>query len=540
MKESSFDPEDFLDLQPVRVAVPAPRADLRAAPPPVAAPIQTPAATPSLPELVQPPVYVRQGDRWVQCESRPQPARAAPPISRQPLPPVAPPPPAAEPMFQHRLAEPPRAAASATPPHRAPSADYPRLQPVPVAPANRPAPPMSAARDRLVRQEALSLRAPQEVWPEPPVAQPVPQPVAQVSEPLVVRWQGQEHPTRNWSALGFTLEVPFDAAAGPVNGRALAVALLIGHGTTRLEMRVRAQSVTVDDPQPTRFAFVGLERDQADLLNAIAEHLSALEAVDVPHLFPPRAVADVPVAPPPMAPQPAAAKPVAPEPVAPAAPRNALRRFAARVRFGLTLAVLAAIGIVGWDMATTMESRLGAVTIAGAGFVAPGSGTVMRLDLQPGMVLRQGEAVGSLLPDGAFDASTALSLVSPCDCTVLSREVQVGDRVTAGASLALLSGDAAPVIHALIADNGQVIQAGARARVSLSDGTRVNGTVGRMMRGAQWPGQIGLQPGVFAADRYLRVEITPDAPLRAPVGTSAVARLQPNPWLAWLRGRLGL
>ncbi|WP_417587564.1 HlyD family secretion protein [Pararhodobacter oceanensis] len=125
------------------------------------------------------------------------------------------------------------------------------------------------------------------------------------------------------------------------------------------------------------------------------------------------------------------------------------------------------------------------------------------------------------------------AILSPCDCVVQQIDRRAGEWIEPGEQLALLRGSETPVIHALLAsDAAREIDMGDRARIDLADGSRIEGRVARINYEAQWPGYTGLQADVFAANRYARVEIQPDMPLTAPVGTRAEVQLQTNEWVA--------
>lgn len=113
-------------------------------------------------------------------------------------------------------------------------------------------------------------------------------------------------------------------------------------------------------------------------------------------------------------------------------------------------------------------------------------------------------------------------IVSPCDCTVQTLERRVGEWATVDAPVALLTGAERVTLHALVpGEAARGIELGDRAQATLADGTHVAGTVGRLTYQARWPGYTGLNDNVFAADRYARVEIIPETPMRAPVGMVA-------------------
>ncbi|GAB4264825.1 MAG: hypothetical protein Kow0013_12400 [Pararhodobacter sp.] len=132
-------------------------------------------------------------------------------------------------------------------------------------------------------------------------------------------------------------------------------------------------------------------------------------------------------------------------------------------------------------------------------------------------------------------------IISPCDCTVERIERRPGEWARPEEQIAILVGAEAPTVHALIlGENARSIDLGDRATVELADGTTVRGQVSRMNYDAHWLGYTGLQDNVFAADRYARVEITPDAPLRAPVGMVAEVKVHTSSLLGQIRSFVGI
>ena len=96
-------------------------------------------------------------------------------------------------------------------------------------------------------------------------------------------------------------------------------------------------------------------------------------------------------------------------------------------------------------------------------------------------------------------------------------------------------------MHALIlSEDARSVDLGDTARIALADGTTVPGRVTRMNYEARWPGYTGLQDNVFAADRYARIEVTPDDALRAPIGMVAEVNVNTNALFSELASLVGL
>ena len=132
-------------------------------------------------------------------------------------------------------------------------------------------------------------------------------------------------------------------------------------------------------------------------------------------------------------------------------------------------------------------------------------------------------------------------IVSPCDCTVQQIDRRPGEWADPSDQLAVLVGAEAPTVHALIlGENARSIELGDLAQIELADGTALTGHVARMNYDAHWLGYAGLQDNVFAADRYARVEIVPEAPLTAPVGMVASVDVHTDRLLGTVRTFLGL
>jgi len=132
-------------------------------------------------------------------------------------------------------------------------------------------------------------------------------------------------------------------------------------------------------------------------------------------------------------------------------------------------------------------------------------------------------------------------ILSPCDCTVQQIDRRRGEWASPGDQLAVLVGDEAPTVHALImSEDARSVDLGDTAQISLADGTSVSGHVTRLNYDPHWRGFAGLQDNVFAADRYARIEITPEGTFRAPVGMVAEVNVHTNALFSGLASLVGL
>ena len=132
-------------------------------------------------------------------------------------------------------------------------------------------------------------------------------------------------------------------------------------------------------------------------------------------------------------------------------------------------------------------------------------------------------------------------ILSPCDCTVLTLNHHNGDWVEPDMPLAVLTAGEVAVVHALLLGNeARDVAVGNHARIRLADGTALAGTVERVSADPHWPGYAGLDDNVFAAGRYARVEIRPERPLTAPVGTGAEVTVQSSQIWGALRALVGI
>ncbi|WP_417626986.1 HlyD family efflux transporter periplasmic adaptor subunit [Pararhodobacter aggregans] len=132
-------------------------------------------------------------------------------------------------------------------------------------------------------------------------------------------------------------------------------------------------------------------------------------------------------------------------------------------------------------------------------------------------------------------------ILSPCECTVLTLNHHNGDWVDPDMPLAVLTAGEAASVHALLLGNeAREVAVGNHARLRLADGTSMAGTVERVSFDPHWQGYAGLDDDVFAAGRYARVEIRPERPLTAPVGSTAEVTVQSSQIWGTLRALAGM
>jgi multidrug resistance efflux pump len=493
-------------------------------------------------------------------------------------------------------------------------------------------------------------------------------PAVQVPEPLSVVWQGVEYRALRWDVHGFDLETAIPRIVAPGRGRVFDLTVLIGQGGTRIEMRVQARIANPDDPAPTRFDFVDLDRAQSEVLHRIVDAIVSQQALSLTRLLNETEQT-----------------------------REARKETGARMRrfrsgFQLTLAgsVLAVAGLLTWSSFSTVKARYAAITVGATSLSVPVAGRISRLTVGPGETLTTGEVLGYVRPsdfEDRLEAATArrrsleveraellarrgtmaqlsdiaiadngsdrarleetlllaerrLSveqsllaalqgnglptasrlrerarqeaavlraetdvldvrarlatlaraetlaplgvaqgdlrsgtatldsvdlrlaalneeidhltlrearaefgepILSPCDCTVQQIDRRVGEWAEPSGPLAVLVGHENPTIHALVlAENARDIDLGDRARIELANGSTLDGQVARLDYDAHWRGYAGLQDTVFAADRYARLEITPNSPLTGPVGMVAQVSIHTSNLFATAAGLVGL
>lgn len=213
--------------------------------------------------------------------------------------------------------------------------------------------------------------------PQVPLPAPVPaSPVMQTSEPMVAVFQGVDYAIAHWDVRGFTLASPFPRALTPGHGRIIDFALLIGTGSTRIEMRVCARAAEIEDGQAHAFRFVELDRAQAETLHRIVDHALNRQALSITQLL------------------------------NETDERRTLRHqteaqtlsFRTRFQTGLALLAIFAAGLTAFVHFTTVKSRFAAVTAAAVSVSATAPGTVGVISVRPGQRVHMGEPLGAVRP----------------------------------------------------------------------------------------------------------------------------------------------
>ena len=490
----------------------------------------------------------------------------------------------------------------------------------------------------------------------------------QVGEEMKIAWQGVEYPVAHWDVHGFDLAASMPRVLSPGPGRLSEITLLIGHGGTRIEMRVQARARDTVADGPTRFDFVDLDRAQAEVLHRIVDASVSDQAMSLTRLL--NETQDTRTA--------------------RTETSDRMRGFRTMFQLGLAATVLAVAGLMTWSSFATIRARYAAVTVGATSVSVPVSGRLYAMSVQPGQAVAEGEVLGFVRPsdqDERVDAviqrrralevelaemrarrgamgqladiavqgndtertrleqnlllaerrllleqdqlaalqSTGLPtasrqrdrarqesvvldaerdvldvrarldtltrsdvlaplgvlqggmnnsaptldtvdlrlanlaeeidtlyqrealaqngepILSPCDCVVQQIDRRPGEWAEPTDQLAVLVGSEAPTIHALVpSESARSVELGDRAQIDLADGTRVTGRVARMNYEARWVGYTGLQDNVFAANRYARVEITPDTAINAPIGMVAEVRVHTSDLFATLIDFVGL
>ncbi|MCL4675653.1 MAG: hypothetical protein KJZ59_06420, partial [Pararhodobacter sp.] len=212
-------------------------------------------------------------------------------------------------------------------------------------------------------------------------------PAVQVPEPLSVLWQGVEYRALRWDVHGFDLETAIPRVVAPGRGRVFDLTVLIGKGGTRIEMRVQARIADPDDPAPTRFAFVDLDRAQSEVLHRIVDSIVSQQALSLTRLLNETE-------------QTRAAR---------RETGTRMRRF--RSGFQLTLAggALIVAGMMTWSGFATVKARYAAVTVGATSLSVPVAGRISRLTVGPGETVSTGEVLGYVRPSDFEDRLEAAS-----------------------------------------------------------------------------------------------------------------------------------
>ena len=210
-------------------------------------------------------------------------------------------------------------------------------------------------------------------------------PSVRVPEPMSVVWQGVEYRVSLWDVHGFTLETAIPRVVAPGRGRVFDVTLLIGQGGTRIEMRVQARGLEAGDGAMIQFAFVDLERAQAEVLHRIVDTVVSKQAMSLTRLL--NETEDT---------------------------RVARQETGARVRsirtgFQLTLAgvVLAVAGMMTWSSFATVRARYAAVTVGATSLSVPVAGRISQLSANPGDTVNEGDILGYVRPSNFEDRQDA-------------------------------------------------------------------------------------------------------------------------------------
>lgn len=489
-----------------------------------------------------------------------------------------------------------------------------------------------------------------------------PAPAVRVSEPMSVIWNGVDYPAASWDVHGFTLQAPIPAVMAPGRGRVFDAALLIGQGTTRIQLMVQCRKAT-DTGAAERYQFVDLDRAQAELLHRIVGYAVTKQELSLTQLLndarETRAEQQETV--------------------------QRMLNFRTWFQASVALVALGAASTMLMSNFTTVTSRYAAVSAAAVSVSTPVAGMVAQIDVALGMPVSRGQILGYLRPADTAQAHDALhanlraleaeqaslrlqreeldrsraleteldtstltrleddvararnrlalersqlatleatglptlerqqartrqrALVmsaesdlasaeaalraaqahqqhgaalarpagsasaemleqrfaylseeitlayaraatlekgvpveAPCDCAVAQINGIVGEWAEPSQPLFVLTQGRARTVEALIlAEDARHIRDGARADIRLRDGLRLGGEVTRVSYDAQRTGVAGLNANVFAAERYARVEITPDRPLEAAIGLTANVTVKTRDPLAWLSGLLG-
>jgi len=221
--------------------------------------------------------------------------------------------------------------------------------------------------------------------PSQQLSQPA-QPV-QVPEPMSVVWQGVEYAAARWDVHGFNLETAIPRIVAPGPGRVIDVTLLIGQGGTRIEMRVQARLEAGDDAAPTRFAFVAMERAQAEVLHRIVDSVVSKQTMSLTRLL--NETEDT---------------------------RAARKETGERVRsirtgFQLTMAglVLVVAAMTTWSKFATVSARYAAVTVGATSLSVPIAGRISAMTVLPGETVAEGDVLGYVRPTNFEDRLEGLS-----------------------------------------------------------------------------------------------------------------------------------
>ena len=248
---------------------------------------------------------------------------------------------------------------------QAPAAPRPALQPAPI-------PPVETAVAR------------------PPMREPVrhaPMPTPSVGEPMIVVFQGVDHPTVAWDVNGFRLARPMARTAEQGRGRVIDVTLLLGGGVTRIEMRVQARAADAAADQPLAYVFVDLGRAQSEVLHRVVGSVMSRQALSLTSLL----------------------NETEQNLNARAQTNETSRRFRSTLQLGLAAAVVAVAGYMTLANLSAVNARFAAVTVAATSLPVPVAGMITQLAVRPGQGVTPGDVIGYVRPGDHEERLQALA-----------------------------------------------------------------------------------------------------------------------------------
>lgn len=226
-------------------------------------------------------------------------------------------------------------------------------------------PPQGA---RVNRPEAQGVPAPEAA---PPALRPV-----RIPEPMAVHWQGVEHAVAAWDVNGFELATPLPRVLAPGRGRVVDVTLLIGRGGTRIEMQVQARATDPDTRNPQAFAFVDLDRAQAEVLHRIVDQVVANKALSLTQLLNDTETTRA----------------------ARTATETRARGMRTAFQLGLAATVLAVAGTLTWNSFANVRARYAAVTVPATTVAVPVAGVIAGVRAEAGQQVAAGDVLGHVRP----------------------------------------------------------------------------------------------------------------------------------------------
>ena len=141
----------------------------------------------------------------------------------------------------------------------------------------------------------------------------------------------------------------------------------------------------------------------------------------------------------------------------------------------------------------------------------------------------------------AEDLRAGTPVTSPCDCVVAQIRRVTGEWAEPAQPMFVMAQPGATAVHALVmADAAGRISQGDRATIRFANGKQVSGRVAKLSYDTNWSGFAGLQDSIFGAERYARVEVTPDLPLDMRIGMTGHVTIKTTNPMGWALGKLGL